>query len=142
MASVFTKIMNGEIPGRFVWKDEQVTAFLTIAPINPGHVLVVPREEIDHWTDLPDDLVAHLMTVAKTIGAALRDEFEQARIGVIVAGLEVPHAHVHLIPFDVEPELSFARANADVEPGELDHVAERIRTRLTTSGFDQASQTA
>jgi len=134
--------MNGEIPGRFVWEDDRVTAFLTIAPINPGHVLVVPREEIDHWTDLSDDLVAHLMTVAKTIGAALRDEFEPARVGVIVAGLEVPHAHVHLIPFDVESELSFTRANADVEPGELDRVAERIRARLAASGFDQASQTA
>jgi histidine triad (HIT) family protein len=142
MVSVFTMIMNGDIPGRFVWQDDRVTAFLTIAPINPGHTLVVPREEIDHWTDLPDDLVAHLMTVAKTIGAALRDEFEPDRVGVIVAGLEVPHAHVHLIPFDTESELSFSRANADVDPSELDVVAERIRARLTLAGFDQARQTA
>lgn len=142
MASVFTMIMNGDIPGRFVWQDDRVTAFLTIAPINPGHTLVVPREEIDHWTDLPDDLVAHLMTVAKTIGAVLRNEFEPDRVGVIVAGLEVPHAHVHLIPFNTESELSFSRANADVDPSELDVVAERIRARLTLAGFDQARQTA
>jgi histidine triad (HIT) family protein len=141
MASVFTMIMNGDIPGRFVWQDDRVVAFLTIAPINPGHTLVVPREEIDHWTDLPDELVAHLMIVAKTIGAAIRDEFEPARVGVIVAGLEVPHAHVHLVPFDTESELSFSRANPDVGPSELDTVAERIRTRLVSSGFDQANQT-
>ncbi|GBE25548.1 hypothetical protein BMS3Bbin02_01835 [bacterium BMS3Bbin02] len=81
------------------------------------------------------------MTVAKTIGAALRDEFEPDRVGVIVAGLEVPHAHVHLIPFDTESELSFSRANADVDPSELDIVADRIRARLTLTGFDQATQT-
>ena len=137
MASIFTLIMNGDIPGRFVWQDDTVTAFLTIAPINPGHVLVVPRREIDHWTDLPEDLAADLMTVSVRIGRALKDEFSQARVGMIIAGLEVPHAHMHLIPFNVESELSFSRASTDVAASEFDAVADRIRTRLTAMGYGE-----
>lgn len=129
--------MNGDIPGRFVWQDDTVTAFLTIAPINPGHVLVVPRREIDHWVDLPEDLAADLMTVSVRVGRALKDEFTPARVGMIIAGLEVPHAHIHLIPIDVESELSFSRASTDVAAAELDSIADRIRMRLNAMGYGE-----
>lgn len=124
-----------------MWQDYTVTAFLTIAPINRGHVLVVPRQEIDHWIDLPEDLAADLMTVSVRIGRALKDEFAPARVGMIIAGLEVPHAHIHLIPFDAESELSFSRASTDVAAEELDTVADRIRTRLNAMGYREWATT-
>lgn len=120
-----------------MWQDDTVTAFLTIAPINPGHVLVVPRREIDHWVDLPEDLAADLMTVSVRVGRALKDEFTPARVGMIIAGLEVPHAHIHLIPIDVESELSFSRASTDVAAAELDSIADRIRMRLNAMGYGE-----
>jgi histidine triad (HIT) family protein len=134
MATLFTKIIEGEIPGRFVWRDDRAVAFLTIAPIRPGHVLVVPIEEVDHWVDLDADMAAHLTEVARQVGRAQMTAFAPTRIGLIVAGLEVPHCHLHVIPIDAESDLSFAKADHDPSPAALDDAAERLRSALRDQG--------
>ncbi len=138
MATLFTRILSGEVPGRFVWRDEQCAAFLTIAPIRPGHTLVVPVEEVDHWIDLDPDLATHLMTVSQKVGRAQQQAFSPERIGVVIAGLEVPHAHVHLIPIESESDLDFGRADRDPAPEGLDEAAERLRTALRAAGHPEA----
>lgn len=135
MATLFTRIIDGEIPGRFVWTDDRAVGFLTIAPINPGHVLVVPRAEVDHWVDLDDDLAAHLMVVARRVARAQSAAFRPERVALIIAGLEVPHCHLHLVPIDSEAELSFARADHGAKPEDLDDAAERIRSALRDLGY-------
>ncbi len=134
MATLFTKIIEGDIPGRFVWRDEQAVAFLTIAPIARGHALVVPVAEVDPWVDLDAGLAAHLMDVASHVGRAQMAAFSPTRIGMIIAGLEVPHCHMHLIPIDSEADLSFARADHDPDPAALDEAAERLRGALRDAG--------
>lgn len=140
MASLFTRIIDGEIPGRFVWADDRCVAFSTIAPITPGHTLVVPRAEVDHWIDLDDDLAAHLMVVAKAIGAAQQEAFSPARIGMIIAGMEVPHTHLHVIPIETEADLNFARADAGATAASLDAAADRLRAALAARGHAEAVQ--
>jgi histidine triad (HIT) family protein len=140
MATLFTRIIDGEIPGRFVWRDERCVAFLTIAPIAPGHVLVVPIVEVDHWVDLEPDLAAHLMVVARSVGAAQMAAFSPNRIGMIIAGLEVPHTHLHLIPIESEADLSFARADHSPAPDALDDAAARLRTALRAAGHPEVSE--
>jgi histidine triad (HIT) family protein len=130
MATLFTKIIEGEIPGRFVWRDDRAVAFLTISPIAHGHTLVVPIEEVDHWVDLEPDLAAHLMEVSRQVGQAQMRAFSPRRIGLIVAGLEVPHCHLHVIPIDSEADLSFARADHSPDPARLDAAAEALRSEL------------
>lgn len=126
MASVFTLIMEGKIPGHFVYEDEKAVAILTIQPIREGHVLVIPREEIDQWSDLPVDLAAHLMTVSHKIANAMKGIFPCTRIGVMIAGLEVPHTHIHLVPIDSMDDLNFAFAkNANQDA--LKNTAAKIR---------------
>lgn len=134
MATLFTKIIEGEIPGRFVWRDERSVAFLTIAPIAPGHTLVVPIDEVDHWVDLEPVLAAHLMEVSRAVGQAQMQAFSPTRIGLIIAGLEVPHCHLHLIPIDSEADLSFAKADHDPDTGALDAAADRLRAALRDRG--------
>jgi histidine triad (HIT) family protein len=137
MATLFTKIIDGEIPGRFVWRDERAVAFLTIAPMTSGHVLVVPVEEVDHWVDLEPDLAAHLIKVAREVGRAQMQAFDPTRIGMIVAGLEVPHCHLHLVPIDTEAELSFSRADHDPDPAALDAAADALRAALRDLGHGE-----
>lgn len=137
MATLFTKIINGDIPGRFVWRDDRVVAFLTIAPLKPGHVLVVPIEEVDHWIDLRPDLVSHLMTVAQTIGRAVDRAFTPKKVGMMIAGLEVPHVHIHVVPMTDIHDLDFANADQHPSADSLDDAAERIRDALV----DIAEQT-
>jgi histidine triad (HIT) family protein len=138
VSSVFTKIIKGELPGRFVWRDDRVVAFLSINPIRPGHTLVVPRVEIDHWLDLDPALYARLMNVSSSIGKALRRAFNPTKVGLTIAGLEVPHVHVHLIPIDTLEDLSFARADKTPDPAALDQAAEKIRQELRQLGFAEA----
>lgn len=135
MATIFTRIIEGELPGRFVWRDERCAAFLTINPIRPGHTLVVPRAEVDHWLDLDPALAAHLMTTAQTIGTAIARGFSPARVGLVIAGLEVPHTHLHLIPIDAVADLDFSRADPSPDPAALDAAAETIRAALRDLGF-------
>lgn len=139
MPSLFSRIIAGEIPGRFVWRDERCVAFLTIAPLAPGHTLVVPIEEIDHWIDLPEDLLAHVMGVARTVGRAQQQVFTPSRVGIIVAGEEVPHAHVHLVPFTGIEQLDFANADASPDPEALDQAAARLREKLRDAGAQGVS---
>ena len=137
MPTLFTKIIRGEIPGRFVWRDDRAVVFLTIAPIAPGHALVVPVEEVDHWVDLSPELAAHLMEVGRQVGGAQMASFSPARIGMIIAGLEVPHCHLHLIPIDSEADLSFAKADHSPDPAALDAAAERLRAALRDQGHGE-----
>lgn len=135
MPSVFTRIIDGELPGRFVYRDERCAAFLTIAPLTDGHVLVVPFEEVDHWVDLDSDLAAHLMTVARQIGRALRAAYGRGRVGLVIAGLEVPHTHLHVFGFDELAEMDFTRANPNPDPATLDDAHARLLAAL--DGDDQ-----
>jgi diadenosine tetraphosphate (Ap4A) HIT family hydrolase len=128
--SVFTKIINGELPGRFVYRDDEVVAFLTIAPVRPGHTLVVPVREIDSWLDIPDDLRDRLFAVSQRVGAAVDRAFRPKKVAMLLLGLEVPHAHVHLLPIDSEAQVDFSQADSSADPAALDEAAERIRAEL------------
>lgn len=130
MATIFTRIIAGEIPGTFVHRDDRCVAFLSINPLAHGHTLVVPIAEVDHWVDLPDDLSAHLFSVAHRIGRAQRDAFGCERVGVIVAGYEVPHTHIHVVPTHSMSQLNFANAAASVSRDDLEAAAEAIRGAL------------
>ena len=110
MSSIFSKIIAGEIPGRFVWKDEKCVAFMDIMPASHGHLLVVPREEIDRWPDLPPELAAHLFAVAHKISQALDQAFDKDRVALMIAGFDVPHTHIHLFPADSMAEYDPANA--------------------------------
>lgn len=134
MTTLFTRIIDGEIPGRFVWADERAVAFGTIAPISDGHVLVVPRAEVPQFTEADDDLLAHLTSVAKIIGSAQRAAWAAPRAALLVAGFEVPHLHLHVLPAWGEAELSFTNARHDVPPEQLDAAAERLRDALRDAG--------
>ena len=133
MATLFTRIINGELPGRFVWRDNRVVAFLTIAPLKPGHVLVVPIEEVDHWIDLEPNLLAHLMEVSQVIGRAVDRAFSPEKVGMMIAGLEVPHVHVHVVPMTSVRDLDFANADSNPSDESLEEAAERIRAALAES---------
>ena len=130
MASVFTRIINGELPGRFVWKDDKCVAFLTAAPLKPGHTLVVPRQEVDHWIDLLPELATHLMLVAQKVGHGIQEAFQPTKVGVVVVGLEVRHVHIHLVPIDAIADLDFSRQNKNPDPAMMDSAAEKLRRAL------------
>jgi diadenosine tetraphosphate (Ap4A) HIT family hydrolase len=134
VSTLFSRIIQGEVPGRFVWSDERCVAFLTIAPLQPGHVLVVPRAEINEWTDADDDLVAQLMVVAKQIGVAQKAAFDAPRAGVVIAGFEVPHLHVHVFPSWGIDDFDFGHADCDPDPTQLDAAADALRTALRKAG--------
>jgi diadenosine tetraphosphate (Ap4A) HIT family hydrolase len=129
MPSVFTRIIDGELPGRFVWKDPDVVAFLSIMPLRPGHTLVVPRQEIDQWTDLDAELLTRCMRVAHIVGGAVKRAFDAPRAGLIVAGFEVPHAHIHVVPAWDMGDLDFGNAQPAGDE-ELDAAADRVRAAL------------
>lgn len=134
MASIFSRIIAGELPGRFVWRDERCAAMLTIAPLRPGHTLVVPVEEIDHWTDCPPELLAHLVGVAREIGRAQHGAFAPRRVALLVVGDEVPHTHLHVVPMDTLADIDFANAESDPDPAALDAAAEALRAALVDLG--------
>lgn len=131
MATVFTKIINGELPGRFVYQDDDVVAFLTIAPITQGHTLVVPRAEIDNWQDLEPAVFGRVMEVAQLIGKAVVRAFPAERAGVIIAGLEVPHLHVHVFPTSDLADFGFANADQNPSPESLDEAQQKIEAALS-----------
>lgn len=139
MATIFTKIIEGEIPGTFVWRDDRCVAFMSINPLRPGHVLVVPHEELDHWLDCPPPLRDHLMDVSQSIGKAIYEVYAPAKVGFMIAGLEVPHLHLHLVPIDGVRDLDFANAAASVERGYLEDQAAAIREVLSSMGADGVS---
>lgn len=134
MSSVFTKIINGEIPGRFVYRDDTAVAFLTIEPVAYGHALIVPVEEVDKWTDLKPELWAHLNEVAQKVGQAVTESFDCERAGYLIAGFEVPHAHIHVFPANDMSGYSLSAAmSADAtDDAEMDKAAEKLRAALGT----------
>jgi histidine triad (HIT) family protein len=139
VATLFTRIINGELPGRFVWRDDHCVAFLSINPLRPGHTLVVPRREVDHWIDLDPNLAQHLTTVAQSVGRALQQGFKPVKVGLMIAGLEVPHCHIHVVPIDAINDLDFANQDRNPQPADLDRAADTIRNALRCLGFRQVA---
>lgn len=135
MASIFSKIIDGQIPGQLLWTDEVCAVFLDIEPLTPGHALVVPREETDHWLDLPGVTLAHLMDVAARIGKAQQEVFAPARIGMIVQGFEVPHAHLHVFPAEAASDFELSRRSTRT-PEQLAGDADALRAALRAQGED------
>ena len=138
MATIFTRIIEGELPGRFVWRDDRCVAFLSINPLRPGHVLVVPIAEVEHWLDLDAETWSHLTTVSQTIGTALQAAYQPEKVGLMLAGLEVPHVHVHLVPINGVHDLDFANADTDHDPAALDEAADTIRAALRAEGAGES----
>ncbi len=130
MATVFTKIINREIPGRFVYEDDEIVAFLTIEPMTQGHTLVVLRAEIDNWQDVDRETFGRIMTVAQLIGRAVCRAFNTKRSGVIIAGLEVPHLHVHVFPTRSLSDFGFANVDRNPSPASLDEAQAKIKAAL------------
>ncbi|TSD96524.1 HIT family protein [Skermania sp. ID1734] len=135
MPSVFSAIINGDLPGRFVWSDDEVVAFLTIAPIAQGHTLVVPRKEIDQWQDLEPETFARITAVAQKIGQAVRKAFDAPRAGLLIAGIEVPHLHLHVFPAWDLDGFNISRADPNPSAESLDEAADKIRAALRELGY-------
>lgn len=130
MPTIFTRIIDGELPGRFVHRDETAVAFLSINPLQPGHTLVVPVAEVDHWLDLEPDTMSHLTLLARRIGRAQMAAFQPERVGLMIAGLEVPHVHLHVVPIRGVHDLDFSNAEASPTPESLDDAAARLTAAL------------
>jgi diadenosine tetraphosphate (Ap4A) HIT family hydrolase len=130
MPSVFTMIINRDLPGRFVYEDDDVVAFLTIEPMTQGHTLVVPRAEIDNWQDVDPAVFGRVMEVSQLIGKAVVQAFSAVRAGVIIAGLEVPHLHVHVFPTNNLADFGFANADQNPSPQSLDDAQAKIKAAL------------
>ncbi|HET8795749.1 MAG TPA: HIT family protein [Arthrobacter sp.] len=134
MSTLFSKIIDGEIPARFVWQDDDVVAFLTIGPLTDGHTLVVPRQEIDEWIEAPNDLLLKMTTVAQTIGQAQREAFPCERIGLTIVGFEIPHLHIHVWPTHSMADFDFSRAEQNPDPDRMDQNADKLRAALRDAG--------
>ena len=130
MPTIFTRIINGELPGRFVYRDDRCAAFLTIAPLKPGHTLVVPVAEVDHWLDLEPQLAAHVMSVAQRVGQAIQRTWKPEKVGLMIAGLEVPHVHVHLVPIWHVHDLDFSKQDRNPDPAALDEAMHMLRSAI------------
>lgn len=130
MATLFTKIINGEIPGTFVYQDESCVAFLDVAPMTEGHLMVVPREEISHWIDADEKLLSHLTAVAKRLGEAQKKAFDCGRIGLLIVGYEVPHLHIHVLPTNSMDDFDISDRAPMQTPEQLEGPAEKIRQAL------------
>ncbi len=130
MATIFTKIIKGEIPSYKIAEDENFFAFLDINPLTKGHTLVVPKKEVDYLFDADDEILGGIMIFAKKIANAIDKAIPSIRTGVIVIGTEVPHAHIHLIPFNDEAELNFKRKKLKLSDEEFIEIAEKIKNQL------------
>jgi len=130
MASIFTKIINGEIPSYKIAETENCYAFLDVMPLAKGHVLVVPKKEVDYIFDLEDDLLTELNLFAKKLSKAIEKAIPCKRIGVAVIGLEVPHAHVHLLPLNSVQDINFAQPKLKLEAKEMEAIQKKILAEL------------
>jgi histidine triad (HIT) family protein len=130
MASIFTRIINREIPGQIVAEDAHYIAFLDINPLVKGHTLVVPKKEVDYIFDLDTETLSGLHLFAQKVAVALKKVIPCERVGVVVAGLEVPHAHVHLIPFRTMDDMNFTRPKLKLTPAEFTEIVESVRGAL------------
>lgn len=127
MASIFTKIVRGEIPSHKILEDEKFLAFLDVNPLRAGHTLVIPKKEVDYFFDLPDDLLSEIMIFAREVARKIEAVIPCERIGVTVIGLEVPHTHVHLIPINSITDMNFAKPKINIPNDEMAALAEKIR---------------
>ena len=127
MASIFTKIVRGEIPSYKVAEDDKYYAFLDINPLSKGHTLVIPKQEVDYIFDLDDDTLAGMMVFAKKIARKIGETLTCKRVAIVVLGLEVPHAHIHLIPIDREADVDFRKEKLKLSPEEFQAIAQAIR---------------
>lgn len=134
MTSVFTSIIEGELPARFIWQDEHSVAFLSINPITVGHSLVVPRVEVDHWIDLDPPVWQHISEVSRIVASGIQHAFDPPRVGQMVAGFEIPHVHIHVAQIHDLSDIDFRKADPDPDPGEMDAAATAIRDALHTLG--------
>lgn len=134
MSTIFESIMARQIPGEFIWEDSECVVILTIEPVSPGHALVIPREPISSWTDLPTALLHHIMDVAQHIGNAQIEAFHAPRSAVVVAGFEVPHTHIHVIPAHTEMDCLLSQATK-AEAQDLAAAADLLRDALRSAGF-------
>ncbi|MGV9736875.1 HIT family protein [Rhodococcus aetherivorans] len=135
MASVFSMIIAGDLPGRFVWQDDDVVVFLTINPVNQGHVLVVPRQEVDHWQSVDADVWSKVGDVARIMGRAVCSAFDAPRAGLLVAGLEVPHLHLHVFPAYDLGDFDISKAEKDPSPESLDEAQAKLKAALRELGY-------
>lgn len=135
MSTVFSKVINGDLPGRFVYRSSDVVAFLSIEPLTYGHVLVVPVEEVDKWTDMAPELWARVNAVAYEIGNAVIQAFDVPRAGNVIAGFEVPHAHIHVFPASSMDDFNFANVIPADQTNEaaMDEAAQKLRAALGTN---------
>ncbi len=139
MASIFSKIIDGQIPSRMLWEDDMCVSFLDVRPLSAGHALVVPRQETDLWTDLGAPTAAHLTEVAHAIGRAQMAVFSPARVGLMIAGFEVPHTHLHVVPMNSMAQLDFTNADPNPDQGELDDHLALLRSALDEAGHSSVS---
>jgi diadenosine tetraphosphate (Ap4A) HIT family hydrolase len=130
MTTIFTRIIEGQIPGTFVYRDDHCVAFLSINPLAAGHVLVVPIEEVDHWIDMNPELSAHMFAVSHRISRAISDAFPCTRVGLIIAGYEINHCHIHLIPTHTMEQLNFANAAPNIDRVTLESHAQLLTQAL------------
>lgn len=141
MSTIFSQIIDGTLPARFVWQDPDAVAFLSNAPLRPGHTLVVPRLEVDRWTDLDEHLLAHCMTVAQAIGRGVQRAWDAPRAGLVIAGFEVPHAHIHVSPVWEMSDFDFTKAAFDTDSAALDTAAHELRSALRELEFGEVVPT-
>ena len=140
VATIFSKIIDGELPGRFVWKDDVCVAFLSIAPLKPGHTLVVSREEKDHWLDLSSETAQHLTHVSHCIGKGIQAVWNPVKVGTMILGLEVPHVHVHVTPIWQPTDMDFANANHAARADDIAAAAEQVRGELRAMGCAEVAE--
>jgi histidine triad (HIT) family protein len=134
VASIFSRIIEGELPADFVWQDDMCVAFLANRPLRPGHTLVVPRSETDHWLDLEPELLSHLAATAQTIGKAQMAVFKPVKIGLMLVGLEVPHVHFHVVPIRGPHDLDFDTQDPNPDPAMMKAAGESLRQELRRLG--------
>ena len=137
MASIFTKILAGELPGHQVWKDEVCFAIMTLHPIRQGHLILIPNAEVNHWDDVPPATAAHLMLVGQHLAKGIKAVIPCKRVGVMIVGLEVPHTHIHLIPADSAADFDFRHAR-EMSQQQLAETATAIRNALVAAGHKPA----
>ena len=130
MSTLFTRILDGRLPGHFVCRDDISATFLSINPLSAGHSLVVPIAEVDHWLDLETETAMHLTAVAHRVGQAIMTAFGPRRVATVMAGFEVPHVHLHVFGANTMADLDFANAAASVEQAELARNAMLLREAL------------
>jgi diadenosine tetraphosphate (Ap4A) HIT family hydrolase len=140
LATLFTRIIRGELPGRFVWRDPRAVAFLTIAPLRPGHTLVVPVQEVDHWLDLEPDLLAHLSGVSQVVGRAIQRAWDPPKVALMLVGIEVPHVHFHVVPIWGVRDVDFANADGKAPAASLDAAATKLRDALRAMGRAEVAE--